>query len=145
MTQEKHTCNPQHLRLYQRPNQRYAICPRKHLLTPRDTSALPHPFVAAFEKKKRTLLYVVLEAHANFALRMGRDGQPSLPVDIPLVQVHVLFRTRVDDLNVDTLVGAGSDVRGDYHKRVYVGSIPNAFCWWVALCRENEFDGTCGV
>ena len=85
---------------------------------------------------------MILEAYANLALCVGRDGQPGFAIDAPLVQIHVLFWTRVDDLNVDTLVGARTDVRGDNQERIYVGRIPNAFCWWVALCREDEFDGT---
>lgn len=88
---------------------------------------------------------MILEAHANLALRMGCDGQPGFAIDTLLVKIHVLFWTRVDDLNVDALVGARCDVRGDDHKRIYVGRIPNAFCWWVALCREGEFDGICGA
>jgi len=85
---------------------------------------------------------VILEAHANLSLRMGRDSEPGFSADTPLVQVHVLFGTRVDNLNVDALVGPGSDVRSNNHERIHVGRIPNAFCWWVALCREGEFDGT---
>jgi hypothetical protein len=96
-------------------------------------------------KKTRTRIQIILEAHANLALRMGCDGQPGFAIDTLLVKIHVLFRTRVDDLNVDALVGTRCDVRGDNHKRIYVGRIPNAFCWWVALCRESEFDGICGV
>ncbi len=115
---------------------------REHLPTPTDASVLCFPLVAY---GKRTRVYVVFEAHANLAFRVGRDGQPGFAVDILLVQVHVLFGARVDDFNVDALVGARSDVRGDDHKRIYVGRAPNAFCWWVALCLEGEFDGTCGV
>lgn len=88
---------------------------------------------------------MILEAHANLALRMGCDGQPGFAIDTLLVKIHVLFRTRVDDLNVDALVGARCDVGGDDHKRIYMGRIPNAFCWRIALCREGEFDGVCGV
>lgn len=85
---------------------------------------------------------MILEAHANLPLRMRRDGQPGFSVDTLLVQVHVLFGTRVDNLNVDALVGPGSDVRGNNHERIHVGRIPNAFCWWVVLRREGELDGT---
>ncbi len=85
---------------------------------------------------------MILEAHTNLSLRMGRDSKPGFSADTPLVQVHVLFGTRVDNLNVDALVGPGSDVRGNNHERIHVGRIPNAFCWRVALCREGEFEGT---
>ena len=78
-------------------------------------------------KKGRTMIQVVLEAYTHFALRVSRDGQSCLAVDVLLVQVHVLLRTRVNNLNVNALVGAGSDVCGDYHERIHVGRIPNAF------------------
>ena len=73
------------------------------------------------------MIQVVLEAHTHLALRVSRNGQPRLTVDILLVQVHVLLRTRVDNLNVDALVVAGPNVRGNNHERVQVGRVPNAF------------------
>jgi hypothetical protein len=91
------------------------------------------------------MIQVILEAYANLALHMSRDGQPRFTVDVLLVQVHVLLRTRVDDLNVDALVGAGADVRRNDHERVHVGRVPNAFGRRVAMRLECEFDGVCGM
>lgn len=53
------------------------------------------------------MVQVIPEANSNLALRVGRDGQPRFAVDVLLVQVHVLLRTRVDNLDVDALAGAG--------------------------------------
>lgn len=91
------------------------------------------------------MIQVVLEAYADLALRVSCDGQPRFTIDILLVQVHVLLRTRVDNLNVDALVGAGSDIRGNNHERIQVCRIPNAFCRWVAMRLECKFNGACGV
>ena len=66
------------------------------------------------------MIQVVLEAHTNLSLRMSSDGQPRFTIDILLVQVHVLLRTRVDDLNVDALIEARCDVRGNNNERIHV-------------------------
>ena len=86
---------------------------------------------------------MILEAYANLALRVGRDCQPCFAVDALLVQVHVLLRTRVDDFNVDALALTRADVRSDDNKRIHVSSVPNAFCWRVAVGLKDKFDGAC--
>ncbi len=70
---------------------------------------------------------MVFEAYANLSIRVSSDSQPRFTIDILLVQVHVLLRARVDDLNVDALVEARCDVRGNNHERIHVCRIPNAF------------------
>ena len=93
----------------------------------RQFSATPRAARSHRHKEERTVIQVVLEAYAHLALRVSRDGQPRLAVDILLVQVHVLLRTRVDNLNVDALVDAGPDICGNNHEGVQVGRVPNAF------------------
>lgn len=93
----------------------------------------------------RTSIQVILEAYADLPFRVGRDGQSGFAGDVLLVQIHVLLGTRVDDLNVDALVEARSDVRGNYHECICVGCIPNAFCGWVTVGRQGEFNGACGA
>ena len=79
------------------------------------------------DKEGRTMIQVVLEAHTDFSLRVRSDGQPRFTIDILLVQVHVLLRTRVDNLNVDALVEARCNVRGNNNERIHVCRVPNAF------------------
>ena len=73
------------------------------------------------------MVQVVLEAHTNLSVRVSGDGQPRFAIDILLVQVHVLLRTRVDDFDVDALLGARCDVRGNNQERIHVRRVPNAF------------------
>jgi len=73
------------------------------------------------------LIQVVLDTYANLSVRVSSDSQPRFTIDILLVQVHVLLRTRVDNLNVDALVEARCDVRGNNHERIHVCRVPNAF------------------
>lgn len=90
------------------------------------------------------MIQVVLEAHTNLSIRVSGDGQPRFTINILLVQVHVLLRTRVDDLNVDALLEARCDVRGNNHERIQVCCVPNAFRWWVAMGLESKLDGIRG-
>jgi hypothetical protein len=102
-----------------------SICPgqNKDIVS----SVLHNPRAVGTTRKGRTMIQVVLEAHTNLFLRVSSDGQPRFTINILLVQVHVLLRTRVDDLNVDALVEARCDVRGDNHERIHVCCIPYAF------------------
>lgn len=73
------------------------------------------------------MIQVVFEAHTNLSFRVRSDGQPRFTINVLLVQVHVPLRTRVNNLNVDALLEARCDVRGNNHERIHVCGVPNAF------------------
>lgn len=72
---------------------------------------------------------------------MRGDSQPRLRIDILLAQIHILLRTRVYDINIHTLIPAGSYVGCDDDQRVYVRGIPYAFRWWIPHGLQSKFDG----
>ena len=89
----------------------------------------------------RTVVEIIPEAHADLALGVRGDGEARLAVDPLLMQINVLLRARVHDLDVDALAGAGADVRGDDDERVGVRGVPDALGGRVAVRLEGELDG----
>jgi hypothetical protein len=88
-----------------------------------------------------TFRRIIPEANADLALRVRRNSQPRLRLDIPLAQVHVFLRTRVYDLDVDPLLLPRTDVRGDNDQGTVMCGVPYAFRWWVAERLQGKLDG----
>jgi hypothetical protein len=69
---------------------------------------------------------IVFKAHPDLALGVGSDCEPCFGVDVLFGEVDVSLGRGVDDVDVDALAGAGSDVGGDDDERVWVGCVPYA-------------------
>lgn len=84
---------------------------------------------------------MVFKAYANLTLSVGGDREACLALDVLLGEVDVPLGCRVDDFNVDTLTGTGSNVGGDDDKGVWVGCVPYALFGRDFSWGEDEFDG----
>lgn len=72
---------------------------------------------------------------------MCGDREARFALDVLFGEVDVSLGCRVDDFNVDTLTGAGSDVGGDDDEGVRVCCVPCALVDGDFSGREGEFDG----
>lgn len=72
---------------------------------------------------------------------MRCDSQPRLRLDAFLTKVHILLRARIDDVDVDALIRTRSNVGCNDDKGTRVCCVPDAFCRWIALCGQGEFNG----
>jgi hypothetical protein len=84
----------------------------------------------------------VFKTHPNLALGVSADRELCFGVDVLFGEVDVSLGCGVDNVDVDALAGAGSDVGGDDDERVWVDCIPYAlfgrdFISW----RKGKFDG----
>lgn len=79
------------------------------------------------------MVKVIHQTNPHLPFRMSRDRQPRLPIDIPLTQIHIALRTRIDNLNICALLFACPDVRGDDDERVGVSLVPDTLFGWVVI------------
>jgi hypothetical protein len=93
-------------------------------------------------KRRPTWGQIVFKACANLALGVGGDREPCFGVDVLFGEVDVSLGRGVDNVDVDALAGAGSDVGGDDDGRVWVGCVPDALFGRDFSWREGEFDGS---
>ena len=93
----------------------------------------------------RTRLKIIAETHANVPLRMRRNGEPLLPTNPLLVEVHVLVLARVDDLDVKPLAFSWTHVRRNDDEGTGMRRIPYALCWGIATSGDGELDCGDGV
>lgn len=111
----------------------------------REISVLASAFTFTFDPghrhKRRTWCQIVLEAHANLAFGVGGDSKTGLSLDVFFREVDVPLGCRVDDVDVNALTGAGTDVGGDDDEGVCMGCVPYAFFGRNSSWREGEFNG----
>ena len=98
----------------------------------------PQPY---HEERGPTWGQIVFKAHPNLALGVRSDREARFAVDVLFGEVDVALRCGVDDVNVDALAGAGSDVGSDDDECVWVGCVPYALFGRDFSWREGELDG----
>lgn len=94
-------------------------------------------------RRRLTIIKVVSQTNANLPLRMRSNSESRLAINIPLAEILILLRARVDNLNIHSLLASFSDVGGDDDELVSMYGVPDAFRWWVFVCWQVEFYGMC--
>lgn len=90
------------------------------------------------------MLQIIRQAHPDLSIRMSRDRQPRLALNVPLRQIHIVFRTRIHNLNIRALVHARADIRSDDDEGVRVRLVPDALFRRVVVGGQVKFDGEGG-
>lgn len=90
-----------------------------------------------------TRLKIVQQTYPDLTIRMSCNRQPCLAVDIPLTQIHIPFRTRIDNFDICTLVRPRANVRSNDNKCICVGLVPYTLFGGVPVRWQVEFNGGC--
>lgn len=86
---------------------------------------------------------MVQKTYSNLPIRMRRNRQPRLAIDIPLIQIHIPLRTRIDNFDICTLVRPRANVRSNDNKGICVSLVPYTFFGGVPVRWQAEFNGSC--
>ena len=89
----------------------------------------------------RTFIKVVPQTYTDFPLRMRRHSKPCLPINILFTQILVFPITRVNNLDIHSLLFSWSDIRRYDDELVWMGGIPYAFCGRVFVRVQVKLDG----
>lgn len=83
---------------------------------------------------------MIRQTYTNLSIRVSRNGQPGLAIDVPFTQINISRRTWIDDFNISTLVCARANIGSNDDKRIYVSLAPNALFRRIVIGGKVEFD-----